>query len=59
MAEVWGKGWGGGLSTSNTVYLVKPNRETLDTNKTQWAAGLTSLPLRKPSSPSFFFHPLK
>lgn len=53
-AKVWGKGWGGNLSTSNTVCLLKPNRETFDTNRTHWAAELTSLPLHKPSSPSFF-----
>lgn len=34
VAEVWGKGWGGGPSTSNAVCLLKPNRETFDTNKT-------------------------
>lgn len=51
---VWGKGWRGNLSTSHTVCLLKPNRETLDTNKTHWAAEQTSLSLQKPSSPSFF-----
>lgn len=53
------RGWRGGISASNAVFLLKPNRETFNTNKTHWAAELTSLPHRKPSSPSFFFHPLR
>lgn len=45
VAKVWGRGRGGDLRTSNTVCLLKPNREMFDTNKTRWAGELTSLPL--------------
>lgn len=36
-----------------------PIEKTFETNKAHRAAELTSLPLHEPSSPSFFFHPLK